>query len=112
MEYREAREEVNWLTKLPSDYVREFVRFTTQPLEEPRDHRALGTLLSLVDAQELIMFSSDYPHHDFDSPDFALRVLPEEWHEAVFFENASRWYDIDRRLGLAEPARATAAQPT
>jgi predicted TIM-barrel fold metal-dependent hydrolase len=109
MEYREHREEVPWLTRLPSDYIRERVRFTTQPVEEPHNQRDFITLMSLVAGDELLIFSSDYPHHDFDSPERILRSFPEEWRAPVFFENARDWYRLDERLALAGPAATGSA---
>jgi predicted TIM-barrel fold metal-dependent hydrolase len=101
MEYRSCREDVPWLDRPPSEYIREFARFTTQPLEEPRDPKDIAKLLELIGGPELLLFSSDYPHWDFDSPDVALRHLPEEWKQAIYFDNASEVYRIHERLGVA-----------
>jgi predicted TIM-barrel fold metal-dependent hydrolase len=109
MEYRETREEVPWLTKLPSEYVREHVRFTTQPVDEPRDPKDTVTLLSLVDADELLMFSSDYPHHDCDNPEVAFHAFPEDWQRRIFFDNAWDWYSLGERLGAERELAAGVA---
>jgi predicted TIM-barrel fold metal-dependent hydrolase len=98
MEYREAREEVPWLTKLPSEVLRESVRLTTQPVDEVHETRRLIDVLASVDAEELLMFSSDYPHHDFDNPEVVLRGFPEDWKPRIFFDNAWEWYDLEARL--------------
>jgi predicted TIM-barrel fold metal-dependent hydrolase len=110
MEYREHREEVPWLTRLPSEYVREHVRFTTQPVEDAERAADYMTLMGLVRGPELLIYSSDYPHHDFDNPEVMVRLFPADWREAVFFENARRWYRLDERLAAQppEPARAAA----
>jgi predicted TIM-barrel fold metal-dependent hydrolase len=105
MEYRAAREDVPWLTRLPSAYIRDFVRFTTQPLESPEDPQRMVKLLGLVDAQDMLVFSSDYPHWDFDSPEFALKGFPEEWKRRIYWDNASELFHLERRLGIPpEPA--------
>jgi predicted TIM-barrel fold metal-dependent hydrolase len=108
MEYREHREEVPWLTRLPSEYIRDHVRFTTQPIEEPQNQRDFSSLMSLVDGTDLLIYSSDYPHHDFDSPQIAARVFSDEARPKVFFENAREWYRLDERLGVREPAAVRA----
>lgn len=123
MEYRSNRDDVPWLTKLPSDYVHEFFRFTTQPLEIPTVRRAgTGTtgqgradperliqLLSLIDGQDLLMFSSDYPHWDFDNPDFVIKDFPAEWQERILHTNARQFYNLDERLGERKPRRSALA---
>jgi predicted TIM-barrel fold metal-dependent hydrolase len=101
MEYRACREDVPWLDRLPSEYIRESVRFTPQPLEEPANPTDIGTLLGLIGGPELLLFSSDYPHWDFDSPEVALRHLPEEWKQQIFFDNAFAAFRLGERLGVA-----------
>jgi predicted TIM-barrel fold metal-dependent hydrolase len=107
MEYRAAKD-APWLTRPPSEYIADGVRFTTQPLEEPRRREDLITLLELVDGDDLLLYSSDYPHWDADDPDSAgLRVFPEDWRRKVFWENARALYRLDERVGpVAEWAAA------
>lgn len=93
-EYRAAKD-VPWLTRPPSEYIADHVRFTTQPLEEPRKPEDLVTLLEMIDGDRLLMFSSDYPHWDADEPDSAgLRAFPEDWRERIYWENARDLYRL------------------
>jgi uncharacterized protein len=98
MEWRAGRDDVPWLSKRPSEYIREFVRFSTQPLEEPDRPVDLVTLIDLVGGDELLMFSSDYPHWDFDNPRTALRAFPDDWKRKVFFDNAREFFALDQRV--------------
>jgi predicted TIM-barrel fold metal-dependent hydrolase len=98
MEYRAARDELPWLTELPSEYIRQRVRFTTQPLEEPNNPQDLVTLLSLVGGEDMLMFSSDYPHWDADNPDRTLRGFSEEARYKIFYDNARRLLNLEGRL--------------
>jgi uncharacterized protein len=42
------------------------------------------------------MFSTDYPHWDFDDPRSAFKVrLPEEVEHAIFRGNATALYKLD-----------------
>jgi uncharacterized protein len=93
-EYRANREDVPWLTRPPSEYIRESVRLTTQPLEEPADPTDLHKVLGAIDAADLLLYSSDYPHHDFDNPRIVLRKFPEEWRERIFYANAHAFYGL------------------
>jgi predicted TIM-barrel fold metal-dependent hydrolase len=83
------RTEVPWLTRRPSEVIREHVRLTTQPVDEPDDPAELDALVSMV-GSDVLLFSSDYPHWDNDMPTRALRRLTEEQRVEVLSGNASR----------------------
>jgi uncharacterized protein len=82
------RDEVPWVRRLPSEYVVDHVRFTSQPLPEPRRREHLHMLCDIVRADRTLMFSSDYPHWDFDSPSHALTALPAAIRQRVRVDNA------------------------
>jgi predicted TIM-barrel fold metal-dependent hydrolase len=105
MEFRAGREDVPWLKMRPSEYIKRFVRFSTQPLEIPDDPEQLVALLRLAGMQDILMFSSDYPHWDFDSPDFALSGMPSEWRERIFWQNGCEVFRLAERLGVSPDAR-------
>jgi len=74
---------------------------TTQPLDEPPRRGQLGEMLDMLNMPGRILFSSDYPHHDFDAPD---RVLPasqvgREFRTAVLAGNAERLIARPRARG-------------
>lgn len=95
MEYKALRYEIPWVKKRPSDYLRDHVRLTTQPLERPDDDGDLLHMLRMMDAEHLLMFSSDYPHWDFDNPRLAFPKLPEKLYNRIFFENAEQFYGLN-----------------
>jgi predicted TIM-barrel fold metal-dependent hydrolase len=99
--YKALRMEVPWVKRLPSEYVRDHVRLTTQPLERPDSAKELRTVLETI-GPEMLLFATDYPHWDFDNP----LVLPirDEWAEQIFDTNARRWYGLPARA--TEPAAA------
>jgi predicted TIM-barrel fold metal-dependent hydrolase len=92
--WKALRSEVPWARRPPSAYLADHVRLGTQPLERPDDDRHLLALLDMMDAQRLLMFSSDYPHWDFDSPARAFPRLPEPVHDAIFSGNARELYGL------------------
>jgi uncharacterized protein len=86
------RDEVPWVRRLPSEYVFDHVRFTSQPLPEPRRREHLHTLCDIARADRTLMFSSDYPHWDFDDPTHALTALPAGIRQRVKVDNAVETY--------------------
>jgi predicted TIM-barrel fold metal-dependent hydrolase len=86
------RDEVPWIRRLPSEYIFEHVRFTSQPFVEPRRPEHLHALCDIVRAEQTLMFSSDYPHWDFDDPTRALSWLPEHVSKRVKADNAIDLY--------------------
>jgi len=86
------RDEVPWLRRLPSEYIVDHVRFTTQPMPEPERRAHLHMLCEIVHAERTLMFSSDYPHWDFDDPKHALTALPTPVRERVRAANAVETY--------------------
>ena len=66
--YKALRNEVPWLERLPSEYIKAHIRLTTQPVEEPESDAQFLSLLEMMDAGQTLMLSTDYPHWDFDDP--------------------------------------------
>ncbi|MGH3279859.1 MAG: amidohydrolase family protein, partial [Trebonia sp.] len=66
-EFAMRSSEAPLLRRRPSDYMREMF-YTSQPMEIPRDLSVLETTFSMIDARNQLMYSSDYPHWDFDLP--------------------------------------------
>lgn len=86
---------------MPSDIIRDQVKLSTQPMEE----MTAAELLRYIDqmkSDDLLCYSSDYPHWDFDSPMEALPGgLPQDILNKILFDNARSFYgdrlpDINR----------------
>jgi uncharacterized protein len=102
--YRRLKDESPWVKKWPSDYIRDHIRLSTQPIEDASNPGEVAALLQEQEGMEdLLCFASDYPHHTMDDPNFAARVLPDRWHRKIFLENACRAY------GWAPPLAADAS---
>lgn len=93
--WKSLRTEIPWVRKRPSEYLRDHVRLATQPLERPDNDTHLLQLFEAMDAEHLLMFSSDYPHWDFDSPARAFPKLPADLQEAIFSTTARSFYGLD-----------------
>jgi uncharacterized protein len=91
--WRRLREEVPSLKRSPSDYLREHMRATTQPMEEPANPKHLLQVIEHLGSDDMLMFSTDYPHWDYDDPDRAFPVrLPPALKQKIFSENARALY--------------------
>lgn len=104
------RQESPWIRRRPSDYIREHLRFSTQPLDlGPRGH-GLVELFELAEGLEnVLMFASDYPHWDADDPRHILRNLPAAWRRKVSRENAQQFFRLPPRRTAAGTAAVTAS---
>jgi predicted TIM-barrel fold metal-dependent hydrolase len=96
-EYKALRDEVPWLTRRPSEYLRDHVRFSSQPLEVPDNPKGLLQIIEMMDAEHILMFASDYPHWDFDSPTHAFPALPDDLWRRIFRQNALELYRLPER---------------
>ena len=91
--YRSLRREVPWVKRLPSEYIRERVRFSTQPMEYPEDPEDLYRMFEMIGSDEFLMFATDYPHWDFDSPEQALpHSFPKDLQRKILSGNAREFY--------------------
>jgi uncharacterized protein len=92
------------LKKLPSDYIRDMY-FTNQPMEKTGDMALLETTFRVIKAETQLLYSSDYPHWDFDLPSviYDLPFLNEAQKHAILGGNALRVF------GMEPPKRKLAA---
>ncbi|MET4700410.1 putative TIM-barrel fold metal-dependent hydrolase [Constrictibacter sp. MBR-5] len=84
--WRGVRFDTPWVKRSPIDYVRERVRFATQPLDEPQDPKDLYRMIEML-GDEHLLFATDYPHWDNDMPMQSLRGLSPEARRRVFVDN-------------------------
>jgi uncharacterized protein len=92
MRWAELRAEVPWLKRRPSEYVREHIRLTTQPIDMP-DDRLLKAVADV--GAEMLMYSSDYPHWDFDSPTRSFpSSMPVETRNQILAGTARDFYRL------------------
>jgi len=108
--YRVLRAESDWVRQRPSDYFRQHVKLSTQPLElTPRKSQLIELFEALGGMDDVLCFSSDYPHWDADDPFYVARRLPREWLPKVFHENARSILRLTPVAGSAGAAGSAAA---
>src|SRR5215213_2453152 len=70
--FERLHSEVPYLKRKPSEYIRDHIWWTTQPMEDPERRDHLFETIEWIGWDKLL-FATDYPHWDFDEPS---RVLP------------------------------------
>jgi len=94
-EYVERRREVPLLQTRPSHYIRRFF-YGTQPIEEPENRGDVVKLFELFDGENQAMFASDWPHHDFDHPQYVFGLpFTAEARRKIMGENAVRFFGLE-----------------
>ena len=95
-EYMMRSSEAPLLKRLPSEYMREMY-YTTQPIEN-QDLAALELTMRMINAETQLLFSSDYPHWDFNLPStiYDLPFLGDEAKRRILGQNAYELFRLDR----------------
>ena len=91
-EWRALRREVPWVDRSPAEIFREHVRISCQPTDAPEDPAEFATLLEMIGSDEVVLFSTDWPHWRFDGTDALPPNLPARLRERVLRGNALDTY--------------------
>jgi len=60
-----VRTELPWIDRIPREIICERVRLTLQPFDAPSDPTLVGRVLDHFGTDEILLFSTDYPHWPF-----------------------------------------------
>jgi len=84
------------LKRKPSEYMREMY-YASQPMEKPRDRSILEATFKMINAETQLMWSSDYPHWDFDLPSvvYDLPFLSEAGRRNILGGTAAKVFGLD-----------------
>jgi predicted TIM-barrel fold metal-dependent hydrolase len=94
-EWKGLRREVPWVRRLPSEYIQEHIRLTTQPIDLPPDDATIPAILEQINGAEMLMFASDFPHnHAPASPAAFLDQVPEATARKILRDNAVAFYRL------------------
>jgi predicted TIM-barrel fold metal-dependent hydrolase len=87
------------LKRKPSEYMREMF-YSTQPMEVPEDKSILEATFKMINAETQLVWSSDYPHWDFDLPSviYDLPFLNERAKRNILGGNAARLLGLDTKV--------------
>lgn len=95
LEYLLRSSEAPVLRRKPSDYFRENMYYTQQPMEMG-DMALLEHTFRMMNAETQLLYASDYPHWDFDLPSviYDLPFLNERAKRRILGENASQLFKL------------------
>lgn len=93
-EFTALRQQAPFLKRMPSEYVRDNIRLTTQPIEEPKRAEHLQQIFNMIDADHTVMYASDFPHWDFDEPTKLPRILGETTIRRILHDNACEFFKL------------------
>jgi predicted TIM-barrel fold metal-dependent hydrolase len=84
------------LREKPSHYMQQMF-YSTQPMEIPDDKSIMESTFKMINAQTQLVWSSDYPHWDFDLPStiYDLPFLNETSKRNILGANAARLFGLD-----------------
>jgi predicted TIM-barrel fold metal-dependent hydrolase len=99
------------LRRPPSEYMKQFW-YTVQPLEHPESLDQLQAIFNEI-GTDRILYASDYPHWDFDTPAaFDWPFLKAQDRADIFLHNACRAFGLKaEELTPVEPARRRSERP-
>jgi predicted TIM-barrel fold metal-dependent hydrolase len=86
--WEKNRSATPYVKRPPSEYLVEHFKFATQPLDEAARAPEFEAMFGIPNLDRMLVFSSDYPHYDTDSPDLILGKIPEHMKDGVCWRNA------------------------
>ena len=92
------RMEIPWADRSPAEIVRDQVRFSLTPTDTPPSPAQLGRLIEHIGSDEVLLFSTDYPHAQFAGTDVFPAGFDTALRDRIGGANPLATY---RRLGAA-----------
>ena len=90
--WAKMRDEVPQVKRPPSEYMRSNIWYATQPVDEPENPEDLRQVFEWIGWDRMV-YSSDYPHWDFDDPNLAFHFqMTEHEKRKLFCDNALSVY--------------------
>jgi predicted TIM-barrel fold metal-dependent hydrolase len=90
--WRGLRMEVPWVDRPPFEIVRDQVRLTLQPADAPPQRQQFERLIEHMGSDKLLLFSTDYPHWQFDGEEALPDGLPEAMIRKILLDNPRETY--------------------
>jgi predicted TIM-barrel fold metal-dependent hydrolase len=90
--WKGLRSEIPWVSDPPGTIVRERVRLTLQPFDAPPDSAGVTRLMEHLGSEDMLLFSTDYPHWQFDGHTAVPEGLSAGLKQKIMVENPLQTY--------------------
>jgi uncharacterized protein len=90
--WKGLRSEVPWVSDPPATIVRDRVRLTLQPFDGPPDSATITRFMEHMGSDELLLFSTDYPHWQFEGTEATPAGLDPGLAQKIMVDNPLRTY--------------------
>jgi predicted TIM-barrel fold metal-dependent hydrolase len=90
--WKGLRSEIPWVSDPPASIVRDRVRLTMQPFDGPPDSAGVTRLMEHIGSEDMLLFSTDYPHWQFDGDAAMPRGLSAALTQKIMVDNPLRTY--------------------
>jgi predicted TIM-barrel fold metal-dependent hydrolase len=90
--WRGLRAEVPWLKRRPFEIVRDHFRLTLQPVDAPDTGNQLERVIDQLGSDDMLLFSTDYPHHQFDGDAAMPASIPAALARKILVDNPLATY--------------------
>jgi predicted TIM-barrel fold metal-dependent hydrolase len=99
--WRGVRAETPWVKREPAAIIRDHVRVTLQPVDTPLDGDALERTIEQIGSDQMLLFSTDFPHWHFDGLNALPAAIGPELAKKILLDNPLETYA--RLRGQDEP---------
>src|SRR6267143_111589 len=90
--WRGVRSEIPWVDRSPAEIFRDHFRMTIQPLDAPDSADVIARAIDHLRSDEVLLYSTDYPHWQFDGDEVLPPGLPEGLRRKIMVDNPLATY--------------------
>jgi predicted TIM-barrel fold metal-dependent hydrolase len=100
--WRGLRMETPWVDRAPPEIVQSNIRFSLQPVDAPPDPATLNRLFDHMQSDGLLLFSTDYPHWQFEGDAALPDGLSDDLVRRIMIDNPHATYPRLKQPALKE----------
>jgi predicted TIM-barrel fold metal-dependent hydrolase len=90
--WRGVRAEIPWVRESPAELIRRHVRLTVQPIDKPPEASDLERVIEQIGSDDMLLFSTDYPHWQFEGDAPLPEGIPSRLIEKITTDNPLATY--------------------
>jgi predicted TIM-barrel fold metal-dependent hydrolase len=91
--WKGLRRETPWVDRRPMEIIRDHFRFSTSPIDMGPP-KLMSRVLDWLGSDDMLMFSTDYPHYHNDDIEAFLSLLSPAQKSKMMSETARSWYRL------------------